>query len=312
MSKALISTALATALAGIAAMPVAMAGTPTGPWAVFKYCPYNDPNVTTCVINTTTSGSFTIGTTTLPIDKPIVLQGGVVTIAPPSNTFEPLYAAVGAPTLSSPPGKVPGGLLGIVNPAPDWPFPLWQAFWNIVNSVNDVTATMESVQTIQTSLANGLYPPADGSDPTAVRLALRVRLQNPFLGSSCYIGTAQNPVVVKLQTGTTSPPAPNQPIAGSPGTANFITVTEDPYTAYIDVQGSSYVDNSFSVPKASGCGNVTLLGIPIPILTDVLEALVSGAVNLKVGLPSAAGKNTAILNGNAAIAASEYVRNSAQ
>lgn len=301
MSKALLSATLATTLAGIAAMPAAMAG-PTAPgFEIFQYCPVNNPDVGTCVISTTKSGSFKIGSTTLPIDKPIVLQGGITWI-----DVSPLYDAVGAPTLNSPPGKVPGGLLGIVNPAPDWPFPLWQAFWSVVNSVNDVTATMEPVRTIQTNFGAALNP-TWGGDPTAVELALRVRLQNPFLGNTCYIGSAQNPIVVKLQTGTTSPPPPALPISGDPGYAYFAQVGDNEY-AYIQNDGSTLVDNAFSVPKASGCGNVTLLGIPIPILTDVLEALVSGAVNLKVGLPSAAGKNEAILKGDSSLGAASYVR----
>jgi hypothetical protein len=295
MSKTSISTAIATVLVGLAAMPAAMAAPPSGGYARFAHCPYTNPAVGACVINTTKSGSFKIGTTTLPIDKPIVLQGGITAIEP-----SPLYDAVGAPTLASPPGKVPGGLLGIVNPAPDWPFPLWAAFWSAVGAVNDVTATMETVATIQTNFGNALYPPTDGADPTAARLTLRVRLQNPFLGNTCYIGSAQSPVVVNLQSGTTAPPPPNLPISGSIGNAYFGEVDGNPY-AYIQVDDGTLVDNAFAVPAAKGCGNVAL---GLPIVTQLLDALVSGAVNLKVGLPSAAGKNTAILTGDTSIAGS--------
>ena len=109
----MLKTSLSVVLAGLAAMaamPTAIAGTPSGPYAMFKYCPYTNPSVGSCVINTTDSGVFVIGNTTLPIDKPIVLQGGVENLGP-----SPLYQAVGAPTLSAPPAKVPGGLLGIMN-----------------------------------------------------------------------------------------------------------------------------------------------------------------------------------------------------
>jgi hypothetical protein len=302
MSKALLYTALATALAGAVVTPAATAAAPAPGFERFQFCPYETPPLqeegTACVHSVTSSGSFTIGTTTLLIDKPIVLQGGITGIQP-----SPLFEAVGAPTLNSPPGKVPGGLLGIVNPAPNWPLPLWQAFWSVVNSVNDVTATMEPVQTIQTDFGAALNPNW-GGDPTAVRLALRVRLQNPFLGNSCYIGSAQNPVVVKLQTGTTAPPAPTLPISGSPGSLDFIQVGNDPY-AYLQNTGNILVDNTFAVPAAKGCGNIAL---GLPILTQLLDSLVSGAVNLKVGLPSAAGKNQAILQGDTGIAAAAYVR----
>lgn len=302
MSYALIRKALATALIGIFAMPVAMAGPTASGFEAFQYCPYNNPSVGACVVNTTTSGSLVIGNTSLPITPSIVLQGGITGIE-----ASPLYDAVGAPTLSSPPANVPGGLLGIANPAPNWPFPLWQLFWNIVNSVNDVTASMEPVDTIQTNFGNALFPPTDGSDPTVARLALRVHLQNPFLGDTCYIGSAQNPIVLNLQTGTTNPPPPNQPISGNTGKFGFVQVGSDPY-AYIQVDGSTLVDNAFAVPAASGCGNVAL---GLPIVTQLLDVLVSGAVNLKVGLPSAAGKNTAIMNGSTSLAASTYVAGTA-
>ncbi|MGN6225226.1 hypothetical protein [Pseudoxanthomonas sp.] len=304
MSKASLSLALAAMLAGLAAVPAAHAGTPSGPYAMFKYCPYTNPAVGSCVINTTHSGVFVIGNTTLPIDKPIVLQGGVENLGP-----SPLYQAVGAPTLSSPPAKVPGGLLGIMNPAPDWPGPLWTAFWAIVATVNDVTATMEPVAPAQTNFGNALFPPTDGSDPTAAQLAVRVRLQNPFLGNNCYIGSPQNPIIIKLQTGTTQPPPPNQPIAGNPGTVETIITDEENFIGYLQVTDATFVDNAFAVPAATGCGNIAL---GLPVLTPLLQSLVSGAVNLKVGLPSAAGKNTAVLNSDAAIAASAFVLGSEQ
>lgn len=293
-----LTFALAAALASAAALPTpAAAITLPGPYKVFEHCPYTNPNIGeygNCLYNETTSGAFTIGTTTLPIDSPIVLQGGLTVL-----NGSPLYDAVGAPTLSSPPGHVPGGLLGITNPLPDWPFPLWVAFWSIVNSANDVTATMELVAPVQTVFIYALFPPDDGSDPTAATLPLRVRLSNPFLGNNCYIGSAQNPIVVKLQTATTNPPLPNQPISGNPGTYNEIVTDEANYYSYVSVEGSTLVDNSFAVPAAKGCGNIAL---GLPIITQVLDALVSGAVNLKVGLPSPAGKNTAILNGSSKIA----------
>lgn len=298
MRKTPLCTAALTAALVLASAPAAHAG----PYAMFKFCPYNDPSVGSCVINNTTSGSLTIGNTTVPIDKPIVLQGGVETIG-----ASPLYSAIGAPTLSVPPAKVPGGLLGIMNPAPNWPGPLWNAFWNIVNTVNDVSATIEPVATIQTNFGNALFPPTDGSDPTVARLAVRVHLENPLLGDKCYIGSAQNPVVIKLQTGTTRPPAPNLPISGNPGTATTVWTDEENFIGYLKIDGTTLVDNAFAVPAASGCGNIAL---GLPILTQILDSLVSGAVNLKVGLPAAAGKNTAIMSGDAAIAASAFVRDS--
>lgn len=299
MSRITLPLAVATALAGSVFSSAAAASTPAGPYAIFKYCPYNNPAVGTCVYNSVNSGSFVIGSTTLPITSPIVLQGGIIDIGP-----SPLFDAVGAPTLSSPPAQVPGGLLGIVNPAPNWPGPLWVAFWTIVGTVNDVSATLEPVATIQTTFSNALFPPTDGSDPTAVSLKVRVHLQNPLLGSTCYIGSVQNPISIKLRSSTTSPPPPNQPISGNPGSFDLEITDEANGYLLIHNNGNSLVDNSFAVPAASGCGNVAL---GLPIITPILQSLISGAVNLKVGLPSAAGKNTAILNGNASITGTDVI-----
>ena len=299
MRKTSLFFVLAAALSGVVAVSDAVAGTPSGPYVMFQYCPYTNPNVASCVYSVTSSGTLSIGNTSLPITQPIVLQGGLADLGP-----GPLYDAVGAPTLIAPAANVPGGLLGIANPAPDWPGPLWTLFWTIVGTVNNVSATMELVGTTQTNFGNALNPPTDGSDPTAVRLAARVHLQNPFLGDTCYIGSAANPIVIQLQTGTTNPPLPNKPISGNPGTLNFIFTDPVNYIGYLEEDGISLVDNSFAVPGASGCGNVAL---GLPIITPVLETLVSAAVNLKVGLPSAGGKNTAILNGTTSIAAAAYV-----
>lgn len=304
MRKTPLRTAALAAALTLVGASAAHAGTPSGPYAMFKFCPYTNPAVGSCVLNTTTSGTLKIGSTTMPIDKPIVMQGGIESLGP-----SPFYGAVGGPTLSAPPAKVPGGLLGIVNPAPNWPGPLWTAFWAIVGAVNDVSATIEPVQAVQTNFGNALYPPTDGSDPTVARLAVRVHLQNPFLGGGCYIGSAQDPIVLKLQTGTTAPPPPNQPISGNTGTAYTVWTDEPNFIGYLQVDGNTLVDNSFAVPKAAGCGNIAL---GLPIITQVLDALVSGAVNLKVGLPAAAGTNTAIMSGKSSIAAAQYVLDSEQ
>ena len=51
----------------------------------------------------------------------------------------------------------------------------------------------------------------------ALQLPVKVKLSNVFLGSSCYVGSEADPIILNLTTGTTSPPAPNKPIKGSAG-----------------------------------------------------------------------------------------------
>lgn len=83
------------------------------------------------------------------------------------------------------------------------------------------------------------------------------------LTSSCGIGPF---TVSPLITGTTNPPLPNEPISGSPYDANTGLVTA--------------VNNSFSVPAASGCA---LLGAA------------SGPLSAAFGIPAGAGRNSLTL-----------------
>lgn len=118
-----------------------------------------------------------------------------------------------------------------------------------------------------------------GFEVSTVRIPVKVKLSNPILGSDCYIGTNRNPVQVSLTTGTTNPPAPNRPIRGSQGRISF----EEGALIFRETVS---VDNAFSIPGATGCG---LLGVLNPI------------VNLKLGLPSAGGNNTMIVENDVAV-----------
>jgi hypothetical protein len=95
--------------------------------------------------------------------------------------------------------------------------------------------------------------------------------------------------VLHLTTGTTSPPPPNKPITGNPG-----KVSVNEAQTILTVGGNSLVDDSFAAPAAAGCG-------ALPLVIDTV-------VDLQAGLPSAAGNNTAILNGSIAESAPKYVK----
>ncbi len=105
--------AAAVSVGALAFTSSAMAAAPTGDFAPFKYCPYQNTAVQTCLKNTTTSGSFKLGNATVPItaSTPTVLQGGYSYDG--TTTF--FGAANGGSTLVSTPLKVPGGLIGLVN-----------------------------------------------------------------------------------------------------------------------------------------------------------------------------------------------------
>jgi hypothetical protein len=275
MKKFLRPLAIAAAAAGISALTAgsALAAAPTGDFAPFQYCPYTNTAVLSCLASTSSTGSFKFGNTTVPVSSPVTFQGGYTfSLATLGTTF---YPAVGADTLSKTPLNVPGGLLGLVNPG-GFGGLLEQAFEHAISFANGVTATAELAGTAQFNFLNN----ALASGPT-LTLPIRIHLENPFLGPNCYIGTTANPVTLNLTNGTTTPPAGTAPITGARGTN---TTNSD--GSVLTTAGVSLVDNAFAVPAATNCG-YTFLDKP----------LITAAVNLKEGLPAAAGQNSAILTG---------------
>jgi hypothetical protein len=158
---------------------------------------------------------------------------------------------------------------------------LCEGFLN--KGINEVTATAELAGTIGINETNFV-----DETGTALTLPLKVKLSNPFLGETCYIGSNSHPVTLNLTTGLTNPPPPNKPIEGSAGEINVI---EELLTA----EKVSLVDNAFSAPGSEGCGGI-------------LSFLVDPVVNAKVGLPAAAGNNTAIQNGTLKQAGADVVK----
>jgi len=119
-------------------------------------------------------------------------------------------------------------------------------------------------------------------------LPLKIHLENPLLGSGCYIGSNAHPVVIEFTSGTTSPPAPNKPITGKPGENKFSA------GGVLTNTGNELVNNSYAAPGAEGCGGI-------------FSFLIDPILDSKLGLPSAAGHNTAILRGTLQAASAEAV-----
>ncbi len=98
--------ALMAPLASLGAASPVLA-VPQGDYAVFAQCPTGTPGVSICSFVQITSGEFVIGKMSVPIDKTIILQGGLVP-AP-----EPIYVSAPAKngeSLSKTELNVPGGL----------------------------------------------------------------------------------------------------------------------------------------------------------------------------------------------------------
>lgn len=174
------------------------------------------------------------------------------------GTEPELVPAANGETLSKTSLPVPGGLLGI----------------ELLGNLTEVSTTAELAGPVDVFLSG--FGKREG---TAVALPVKAKLENPLLGSTCSIGNDSEPIMLNLTTGTTNPPGPNEPISGTPGTLEFGGAGK------INVfRNSSLVDNAFAAPGASGCA-------------EPLSLVVDASVDLKEGLPAAAGKNTAILSG---------------
>jgi hypothetical protein len=247
---------------------------PKGEFAPFADCPLSNPATELCLLAKTEGGEFVVGKETVPIAKTITLQGGIEL----TEAGEKLIAAEDGNTLSKTPQKVPGGLAGLVKCNEISNFLERVAcelvFENGVTGVNATTELAAPASVVKLSLINILTQTG-----TALSLPVKVHLENPFLGSSCYIGSNAHPIVIDLTTGTTSPPLPNKPISGSAG--EFVSNEAE---TLVTLNKNVLVNNSFAAGGAEGCGGI-------------FSFLIDPIVNSKLGLPSAAGHNTAILRG---------------
>ena len=266
---------------------------PTGDFAVFADCPLSNSATNVCIFAQTESGEVTIGKKTVPITKTITLQGGVHNV---ENAEEEVLAQefIGAEdgnTLVKAAQPVPGGLAGLVN-CTEISEPIARLACKLVfeNGLTGVTATTElAAPATSIGINNKNLLNQEG---TALSLPVKVKLDNPLLGSECYIGSSSSPVTLNLTDGTTSPPEPNKPISGKFGKLEF----RDNFNLSI-VRENTLVDNSFSAPAATGCGGL-------------LSSVIDPVVDAQLGLPSPAGTNTAIENNTLQEAGAKAVKNS--
>jgi hypothetical protein len=278
-------------LAGFAAMLllslVGVSSAAASSYSQFAQCPKENAKVEYCIFSKTYGGEVAIGNpllgeqTKVPIENPIVLQGGYYE----SNTETEELSFVGAKngvTLQPVGQPVPGGLAGLVNCNElIEPFEIackifFENEFTGVNAIAELAKPASDIGISTNNLING--------EGTALSLPVKIRLENKFLGSKCYIGSESNPITWNLTTGATEPkgPGPNKSIHGKTGT---VKVNET--LKIVEITGTELVDNTFAVkPGASGCG-----GFPLDLLLDpIIEA--------KLGVPAEAAYNTVKLDNN--------------
>ena len=215
-----------------------------GDWTPFFRCPVDDPTMLgadgaseldICLASNSTHGSITIGAITT-LTGNTNLQTGLVLIQ--ATSVFTIVSPVGGAVISDP-TPAAGGITAIVSSAGD---------------------------PSNFSLGAGL-----GTGQPIITLPIKIQLVGAGLGPSCFIGTAQNPIVLMPE---------NTSLAG----ASFAFSAFDPdgtpdpngTITGIFITGATQGDDVFSVPGASGC-------------TD------DNQVNALLGLPSPSGANHLVL-----------------
>src|ERR1700722_3543974 len=258
----------------------------SGEFSKFNYCPSMNEEVKKCLYSVTVGGKIILGKKTTPIINDVTLQGGYGKAN--SEHISKFYEATNGITLSKTAQPVPGGLAGLINCKEISNFfervACELAFENGLTGVNATLELAKPASEIQISEFNLIL-----EEGLALKLPVRVHLENPFLGSSCYVGSSSSPLIWNLTTGETSPPEPNKPIKGTSGLLEG--KEEDEIVALI---GNELVENAWAAPEATGCGGI-------------LSFLVDPVINSVLGLPAKAGLNTSILKNNLDVASAAAV-----
>jgi hypothetical protein len=104
---------------------------------------------------------------------------------------------------------------------------------------------------------------------------VKIKFINALLGTNCYIGSDDNPIVL------------NPNVTGTFGFVPDPNPTRFPQTVVLEVTSAQATDDTFSVPVVTGCGPGGAANIAIDTAIDTSN-----------GLPSASGSNHLVLNGN--------------
>lgn len=250
-------------------VPAASAQEPAEGYGQFAGCPTPAENseLSTCIRSEVTGGHLTMGSKTVPVENPLTISGG---LNPFLEGFD--YNENGG--LSKVKQKVPGGVIGLTGLT--WLLELFGSEALTLYGISELAGD------------------PSGFTFNTVTLPIKVHLVNPggLLGNTCYVGSDSNPIVLNLTTGTTEPPPPAEPITGQETEFSF----DENEIGHFD--NGIYVDNSFSVPGASGCKLYLFGFIPISI---------NGLVNEQSGLPSPAGYNEAVQNFSLELVSRELV-----
>jgi hypothetical protein len=154
-----------------------------------------------------------------------------------------------------------------------------------LNSPSQMSASAEGMIQITTELAGDIRDldiwAVLGEPGTAFELPLKLHLQGANLGSDCYIGSNDEPIVVVFK-GVSTPS--NLVIQGDPNGFNV---------GVIELEGINLEGTLLSTPGATGCG----------VDGQSLDALIESAIGLAA---SEASSKIMLENGSIELVATEY------
>lgn len=252
------------------------------PFKSLKEC----PALSNTCLEATLGGSFQVGSLTLDLTKALKLQGGLTEALGETEfdgddgesievaeTFQPAKDA--SKSLAAVKETVPK-LEELVEPAA-----LSEAERKSYTKTaqKKVTAVIELAGSPSAIRAN--REELESGEAAGIVLPLKITLSSSFLGKTCSIGTAEEPLTVELATGQTSPPEGVEPLTGSIGETK----------GYGEIQGFTaanalLVSNTYETPAASGCGS---------------KGGADDAIDAKLGLPAAPGRAQATIQATLAL-----------
>jgi hypothetical protein len=296
---ATVAAVLAAASAGLAAPALAGPSAPAtlakgpgypppkGIYAPFINCPLNDPMMhevmdtngggfTACTAGLATGGSIKIGNITTSIVENVDVQFGFV--IPPGDVNG--YPAPAVPPLA--------GTSAILSTKPD---PIPESLTTALGCPSSNTTVEKLCQEAQANPSDNKVSALAQEAGEISNFALlswtqpvKFRLVNPLLGTNCYIGSDENPVVVNPSLSIGPGGSVQQEFDPAP--------TVHPDTFVLALNGAVASDNTFSAPGVTGCGP-----------GGVANVAVDDALDASSGLPAAAGANSLTLTGNFAVGA---------
>jgi hypothetical protein len=206
----LVALVAAPVALGVPSPALAAGHRPKGDYAPFAGCPLSNPQTGVCIFAQTESGELAIGSRTIPLARTMTLQGGVH--EDEASGEQEFIPSEGGETLSRTPQVIPGTPFTVMAPK-SLPVFVQEIFDEFINQKPaNLTATTElagpassiGIDTQDLIEAKGI----------GLSLPVKVKLSNPLLGESCYIGSNADPISLRLTTGRVNPPKPNKPNKG--------------------------------------------------------------------------------------------------